>query len=449
MDLFKTTIRNDNWTAIENLGASINSSYDELGYWMDDAERKAFIASNRATGQKLDEVLEACCFDIYQVNFVPATIQLAAFSFDKWDSTDLLGVRFELIDVTEGDSFLLSKSAMDVNNADFSLLEDRIYKVLVHKDGWESDSVRINLLNIENYDPIRRNLYLIEHLKIEAFTFERTTNVPLAGVTVKLIDIENNNEVGEVTNTEGNTFDFPLLKGRDYKLFAEKDLYTDAEVIVTAEETATEGNVLKRNLYLELQAIADLRKLLPIRLYFDNDQPNPRSESDTTNFGFSDLYTNYYARKGKYMDVFTKGLRGERKNQALISIDEFFQDMHSGWGTLQLFMDKLEIILREGHSIDIFLKGFASPRAKSDYNQLLSARRVISVRNEVDKYRNGLFKKYLDNRQFKIKEIPFGESQAASGVSDKLEDEKNSIYSINAAKERRVEILEILKGVDN
>lgn len=94
------------------------------------------------------------------------------------------------------------------------------------------------------------------------------------------------------------------------------------------------------------------------------------------------------------------------------------------------------------------MKGFASPRAKSDYNQHLSSRRVYSVRNEFDRYSNKVFHDYIVNRNFKIKEIPFGESLSSNDVSDKLEDTRNSIYSLKAAYERRVEILEILKGVE-
>ena len=51
-------------------------------------------------------------------------------------------------------------------------------------------------------------------------------------------------------------------------------------------------------MYLELNAIAELGKLLPIRLFFDNDSPNPKSESDTTNVLFSNIYRDYLNKKG-------------------------------------------------------------------------------------------------------------------------------------------------------
>ena len=63
-------------------------------------------------------------------------------------------------------------------------------------------------------------------------------------------------------------------------------------------------------------------------------------------------------------------------------------------------------------------------------------------------YNNEVFHNYIVNRNFKIKEIPYGEAFSSSDVSDSLEDTRNSIYNLKAAYERRVEILEILKGVE-
>jgi hypothetical protein len=50
---------------------------------------------------------------------------------------------------------------------------------------------------------------------------------------------------------------------------------------------------------------------------------------------------------------------------------------------------------------------------------------------------------YLNNGQLKISNSPFGETKAAISVSDKANDKRNSVYSVDAAGERRVEILEV------
>ena len=55
----------------------------------------------------------------------------------------------------------------------------------------------------------------------------------------------------------------------------------------------------------------------------------------------------------------------------------------------------------------------------------------------------GVFQPYLRNGQLVISEVSFGETRAAVGVSDALDDRRNSVYSPAAARERRVEIVEV------
>ena len=74
---------------------------------------------------------------------------------------------------------------------------------------------------------------------------------------------------------------------------------------------------------------------------------------------------------------------------------------------------------------------------------------MSSIRNEFNVYQNAAFQPFIVSENLKIKQIPFGESQSNADVSDNLEDVRNSIYNLKAAFERRVEILEILKGVDD
>ena len=94
-------------------------------------------------------------------------------------------------------------------------------------------------------------------------------------------------------------------------------------------------------------------------------------------------------------------------------------------------------------SIEITIKGFASPLARSDYNLNLTKRRIASFKNYIYTYKEGAFNRYLSAGDFTIIEEAFGESKADSTISDRLENEAGSIYSIGAAKERRIEILRV------
>lgn len=447
-DIYRYSFRGKDQLKIINLGASVNSSYDDLYYVEDSISRKGFLVSNKPASQYLDEEIQACCFDIYRIKYIPATLDLLVQTRDKYDSSALNNVKVVLRDITEKDTSQLSQQLPDKAAYNMKVTEDRKYMIIGSKEGWISDTNYCSTIDLEDLSTITKDLYLTEIKSLHAATFERTTNVNLKGVTVELWDLDNNQLLSSSMNPDSNFFDFKLLKGKNYRLSAKKPKYESTNVDIKALETALEP-VLFRKLFLELTAIAELRKLLPIRLFFENDMPDPRSESDSTNVGFLDIYNDYYNRKPIYIQEFTRSMKGPSRDRVAIQIDSFFnKDVKANAEKLQLFMDKLLIIVEEGHQIDIFLKGYASPRAKSEYNHLLSSRRVTSVRNEFDRYNKNAFHDFIGSGVLQIKEIPFGESQSSTDVSDDLQDTRNSIYNLKAAFERRVEILEILKGVD-
>jgi antitoxin component YwqK of YwqJK toxin-antitoxin module len=81
--------------------------------------------------------------------------------------------------------------------------------------------------------------------------------------------------------------------------------------------------------------------------------------------------------------------------------------------------------------------------AKTDYNTYLGKRRVASLYNYWNNFENGVFKKYFDNGQLKITQVSYGEDTANKDISDDQYNESASIYNLSAAKERRIEIIEV------
>ena len=448
-DVFKYSYKGKDSLKLINLGKSVNSSYDEITYHTVNEENVAFVASNRPGSNYLDENIQACCYDIYKINSTPRTIDLLVTVRDGFDSLDINGARVELFDITDGDTIVASSEPLDKASHLFKLTEGHKYRILASKNSYLGDSAKVSAIDLYNYDPIKKTLYLTQKKTLDVLTFERTTNFNLKGVMVKLWDLDHNRLIEEITKVDTNLFNFSIYKGTNYLLIASKPKYESDTVRITAMQTSLE-NPLQRKMYLELSAIAELRRLLPIRLFFDNDLPNPRSDADTTDVLFSKIYNEYSNRKAVYMYQYADVLKGPARAKAMLEIDTFFdKEVKYNGDKFLIFLDKLSIIMEEGHSIDIFLKGYASPRAKSEYNQHLSARRVTCISNEFDYYQNGIFHPFIRDNALKIKEIPFGESQSSTDVSDSLEDSRNSIYNLKAAFERRVEILEILKGVDD
>jgi outer membrane protein OmpA-like peptidoglycan-associated protein/tetratricopeptide (TPR) repeat protein len=179
-------------------------------------------------------------------------------------------------------------------------------------------------------------------------------------------------------------------------------------------------------------------------LYFDNDEPDPRTRRTQTRKHYEETVVRYLEAQETYRVRFSEGLRGARKDVAEAAVDVFFEEeVRQGWERLSAFADLLLQQMQSGQHAEILIKGYTSPRAQSDYNINLGHRRVRSVINFFERYGNGALKSYMDQGALRISETSFGETQAAKTVSDDLEDRRNSVYHPDAARERRVEIVSI------
>ena len=99
--------------------------------------------------------------------------------------------------------------------------------------------------------------------------------------------------------------------------------------------------------------------------------------------------------------------------------------------------------LDSGKRITLDIKGYASPLSSAAYNKKLTLRRINSVRNELSHFHGSDLDPYLQSGQLKIRVFPYGEDEAAVGVSDDANDRRNAVYSKKAAFERRVEIIAV------
>jgi outer membrane protein OmpA-like peptidoglycan-associated protein len=179
-------------------------------------------------------------------------------------------------------------------------------------------------------------------------------------------------------------------------------------------------------------------------LYFDNDEPDKRTRKTTTTLTYESTVMSYLDRQVEYRLKRSEGLSPENAEKAENDIDVFFEnEVREGFEKLSQLCELLLVRLETGQSIEIFIKGFTSPRAKSDYNINLGKRRISSVRNYISEWSDESLKPYLINGRLRITETSFGETTARLGLSDDLNDERNSIYHPDAARERRVEIVEI------
>lgn len=179
-----------------------------------------------------------------------------------------------------------------------------------------------------------------------------------------------------------------------------------------------------------------MRDEFPLKLYFHNDEPEPRTRLTSTKQTYGTTYNAYKNLFHTY--------RNENSDPA--SINAFFSDeAERGRAKLDALVQALIPALERGERITLDVRGHASPLAKNDYNQNLSLRRIESLRNHLRTTENGKLANYMDSSAtngavLRLRVLPFGEERSATGVSDDLNDLKHSVYSAEAARERRIEV---------
>lgn len=173
----------------------------------------------------------------------------------------------------------------------------------------------------------------------------------------------------------------------------------------------------------------------PVVVYFRNDYPNPKSWAKQSDLSYDTLYHNYKSVYTEYLDSV----------QNKSTLQEFFnQKVDAGYVELLKLYDSVYHEFIEGKSVTLYLRGFASPLNYTKYNVNLTERRISSIEKFFLEYNNKQIQKYIQENphlSFTIIEIPLGEYFANQMISDNLYNKPESVYSIDASLERRVEIL--------
>lgn len=194
--------------------------------------------------------------------------------------------------------------------------------------------------------------------------------------------------------------------------------------------------------------INQMKVLVPLTLYFHNDEPEPKTKVIITKKNYKKTYEDYTVLKSKYFSEYAKGLEGDQKDFAINRIENFFEDsVDAGMQDLDKFALLLDQVLLRGEKVKITMKGYCSPLASTDYNVNLAKRRISSLRNYFMEYGNGKFVKYVDNTNDAEGRIEFlnediGELPVST-VSDDVKDVRNSVYSPFASSERKIQIIAI------
>lgn len=436
-DVYKSICANNAWQEPEHQDPPVNSSFDDL-YFAPQNNEMALFTSNREESTTVAG--DACCYDIYKATYLPLELKTLAFDLPYQDS--LTEVVFTLSKVPETNP-LTSRFSGETNQADFAVHRRQEYMVIARKENYTSDTVYFSTKTLPTDRKFLEKLYLTPEIALAVKTFHEWTKEPLFEVSVRIYEIPGVVSKEKNTGIASNESTIPVGGMRMFTIIADKEGFLPDTAVVTAEElkAIVAGSTLYKNLFL---SPADMSAYLPISLFFDNDQPDPRTRATTTTQTYGQTVERYLTRKELFVERFSTNLQGVEKEEAAERLGKFFEDeVERGYVKLEAFASNLELFLKGGSNIEIMVKAFASPLASSDYNLALTQRRISSVRNYFRKFGGGIFEIYVKNGQLRVSTLPLGESEAPPTVSDDSRDKRRSVYSVEASRERRAEIIEV------
>ncbi|PKP01843.1 MAG: hypothetical protein CVU11_13895 [Bacteroidetes bacterium HGW-Bacteroidetes-6] len=236
------------------------------------------------------------------------------------------------------------------------------------------------------------------------------------------------------SNREGSYF----FKGETccndlYAFYRNPDIHIDT----IPDDTLVVENMLKRS----------IDNLLPLDLYFHNDIPDPRSRDSVTTSNYDETYYAYTGMIDRYKKEYSKGLSTTEAEKARDEIEIFFLAyVTAGFQDLLELTPLMTADLEAGSRVTIKIQGFTSPLTSTEYNISLAKRRIGSVINYLSKIDGGRLAPYIDGTaanggRLVVNAEPIGEALSDPFVSDNPNDARNSVYSIAAARERRIQIV--------
>ncbi|MEN0047161.1 MAG: hypothetical protein AAF806_08900 [Bacteroidota bacterium] len=444
-DVHKVIKEDGEWSDPKNLGKPVNSSLNDVSFTLNQAGDKGFFASNREGSLYLDKEFELCCDDLYSAEF-DIKAELLVATFDGASLDELVGATVRLLEIKrDGSTEEIAKlTNPETNEFVFFVERGKKYQIEATRKGYVQQTEEL-AVSQDAPDQLAQNIYLNPIIvDLKALTYDLDTELPINGVTVQIIEkLPDGSErvIQEQVNEYGNDFIFPLESEKVYVIRATKPGYKPLEELELSTQDLLQPETFLAELYMKRTSFVDY---LPLAIYFDNDYPDVNSNSRRTNTSYAETIDDYYARKDEYKSLFAEPMEEEESFLTAQRYEQFFErEVRKGYEDLIAFAEVLTPFLERGNEVRLQLKGFASPRAEDGYNMNLSSRRIYSVENFFRSYNNGQLLEYINQDLLIFDRESYGERQAPNYVNSFLDDERNSIYSLGASLERRVEILEI------
>lgn len=472
-DIYKVKRVGRSWQTPVHMIYPLNSSYNDFYFSLNDDGKKSYFASNRIEAMEIDEENEACCNDLFIANIQAEKVELTKEEFlaliDKQEPDDgveeldepqvIISTEFGEASEPENSTTILgtptteeqSTTVINGSENNSTNLVELITKGEESAVGKEEEpKIKTSPSTNDIFD---------ENLSWEVFSLVFEVEVldmemePLSGVTVQFIEKSRESNARDFTKKleAGNKVKFRIKDHVNYSVVLSKpgfetDTFAiDRENLLDATELTLpffmnrlpEGSdyvesPLVDQLEEELVTEDMLKEFTPLTLYFNNNEPDPESWSNTTNKNYEQTFLTFYSQKERFKDRYVRQFAPSQRKDALNQVDDFFdQDLKKNYEELLKFSDQLASFLENGNKVTIGLQGYLTLNAANNKNTFLMERRISSLKNHFRTHLGGKLVNYMNQGllNFEVLEPIINPSSNTNGV-----------YSPEASKLRKVEI---------
>ena len=422
-----------------NMGVQMNASSDDLFFSLSEKGTNGWLTVRGEKGSSCTtEVPDACCYNLVTWDMPIRKVRILAHN-----ASDSSLIREANLSVQSLPSGTAEKVDVSYGNWPyFSWNSSDNYSVGVQSDGFDPYQGELNIAGYPyTGDTVVIDVFLNPTvIELQVLTFDDRTKEALNGTTVNLLKwIDTKNSVDNIqTNEKGNSFTFSVIQNHKYKLVASKNNYESVEKDISFTLSDVKG--LGKKITIEVYLKPPLST--PVALYFDNDIPKAKEMKIKGTENYVELSNTYYNQKESFVSNFTKVLPEAEKFVLNEQYDLFFdREVKMGTVSLEYLSKAIAAKLGEGKKLEITLNGFASPLGSASSNKLLSDRRIKTIQNYLLQSNQGKLAESVKNGQLKFITSAYGENKSKKQVSDNPMDKRNSVFSLVASVERRVEIL--------
>ncbi|MFN7117549.1 MAG: OmpA family protein [Saprospiraceae bacterium] len=339
MDIFYVEdLSNGDWSEVENLGAPVNSAYDDFGIVLKPDGRFGYFTSNRPNGAGSD--------DIYSFAQSQAHINLTVV-----DATNEQALPEAIIEQLEGPEITLKRHH---NQATTNLIGGQCVTFSITLKGYNAQTQEICATEAGDQKIViglQREI-----TRLVGQVLDQNTNQPIAGATLKL----NGKNCGSlnITSDANGKYNIVLKDACCYDIRVEKNNFFTQNI---NEPVCTEGifGAIERNIYLQ-PFTAPQETVAPKAVASVREVKNDFAPEEMKNFTRS--AKNYEGGSIAYLlNLYYDSGHASVRKEALPELEKL----------LRLLQDNPDLIVE--------ISSHTDSRGDSRYNQKLSQRRADAV----------------------------------------------------------------------